>query len=170
MLSSWQVFVLILVGAETLSLLGLLWICSIHFCWETKHFVGNVVCGIDRCKLPCLKQSIWWDIKCCPICFQKVFLFLIFFFSGVMVYWLWMLSKTCLNKSCEPKSVCPIRSWRSVFAVLNGIFYCPNLTGMESKIKFAHWNCMLKWRWEGNGRKGEPTPFPAIRLAMETCL
>lgn len=87
-----------------------------------------------------------------------------------MVYWLWMLSKTCLNKSCEPKSVCPIRSWRSVFAVLNGIFYCPNLTGMESKIKFAHWNCMLKWRGEGDERKGEPTPFPAIRLAMKTCL
>lgn len=87
-----------------------------------------------------------------------------------MVYWLWMLSKTCLNKSCEPKSVCSIRSWRSVFAVLNGIFYCPNLTGMESKIKFAHLNCMLKWSGEGDERKGEPTPFPAIRLAMETHL
>lgn len=47
-------------------------------------------------------------------------------------------------KDLLKQKLCFIRSQRFAFAVLNGIFYCPNLTGMENKIKFAHLKTRLK--------------------------
>lgn len=82
-------------------------------------------------------RAIRWDIR-------PLYLFSKMFYTEAMVYWLWILSKTCFNKSLLNKPQCFIRSQSFAFAVLNGVFYCLNLAGLENKSKFAH----LKIKWK----------------------